>query len=92
MLHLDLVSVLLPIVVYELLSNLDFILPIFFSFNTHNLGRLWIITDDFATIQFHLILFSAALVGLAKSIPVHSSILFPSLLLATSSFSFYCAL
>ena len=65
---------LLPIVVHELLPNLDFTLPIFFSFNTHNLGRLWSITDDFATIPFHHILFSAALVGLAKSIPVHSLI------------------
>ena len=72
MLHLNLVPYLLPTVVHELLSDLDFTLPIFFSFNTHNLGRLWVITDDFATIPFHLILFSAALVGLAKSIPVHS--------------------
>ena len=30
------------------------------------------ITDDFATIPFHLVLFSAALVKLAKSIPAHS--------------------
>ena len=29
-------------------------------------------TDEFATIPFHLDLFSAALVELAKSIPVHS--------------------
>ena len=29
-------------------------------------------THDFATILFHLVLFPAALVGLAKSIPVHS--------------------
>ena len=64
-----------PFFVYELLSNLDFTLPTFFSFNTHNLGRLWGITDDFATILFHRILFSVALVGLAKSIPVHSLIL-----------------
>ena len=33
------------------------------------------ITDEFATIPFHLDLFSAALVELAKSIPVHSLIL-----------------
>ena len=32
-------------------------------------------TDEFATIPFHLVLFSAALVQLAKSIPVHSLIL-----------------
>ena len=31
-------------------------------------------TDVFATIPFHLVLFSAALVELAKSIPVHSLI------------------
>ena len=29
-------------------------------------------TDEFTTIPFHLVLFSAALVELAKSIPVHS--------------------
>ena len=39
-------------------------------------------TDDFATIPFHLDLFSAALVELAKSIPVHSLIL--------SSHLFFC--
>ena len=32
-------------------------------------------TDEFATMPFHLDLFSAALVELAKSIPVHSLIL-----------------
>ena len=32
-------------------------------------------TDEFATTPFHLDLFSAALVELAKSIPVHSLIL-----------------
>ena len=32
-------------------------------------------TDEFATIPFHLVPFSAALVELAKSIPVHSLIL-----------------
>ena len=32
-------------------------------------------TDEFATIPFHLVLFSAAIVKLAKSIPVHSLIL-----------------
>ena len=39
-------------------------------------------TDEFATIPFHLNLFSAALVELAKSIPVHSLIL--------SSHLFFC--
>ena len=39
-------------------------------------------TDDFATTLFHLDLFSAALVELAKSIPVHSLIL--------SSHLFFC--
>ena len=39
-------------------------------------------TDEFATIPFHLVLFSAALVDLAKSIPVHSLIL--------SSHLFFC--
>ena len=69
---------LLPIVVHELLSNIDFTLP-FFSFNPHNLGRLLVIPDDFATIPFHLVLFSTALLELAKSIPVHSLILSLSL-------------
>ena len=32
-------------------------------------------TDEFPTIPFHLVLFSAALIVLAKSIPVHSLIL-----------------
>ena len=39
-------------------------------------------TDEFATIHFHLDMFSAALVELAKSIPVHSLIL--------SSHLFFC--
>ena len=39
-------------------------------------------TDDFATIPFHLDLFSAALIELAKSFPVHSLIL--------SSHLFFC--
>ena len=39
-------------------------------------------TDEFTTIPFHLVLFSAALVELAKSIPVHSLIL--------SSHLFFC--
>ena len=39
-------------------------------------------TDEFATIPLHLVLFSAALVELSKSIPVHSLIL--------SSHLFFC--
>ena len=39
-------------------------------------------TDEFATIPFHLVLFSASLVELAKSIPVHS--------LTLSSHLFFC--
>ena len=39
-------------------------------------------TNEFATIPFHLVLFSAALVELAKSIPVHTLIL--------SSHLFFC--
>ena len=39
-------------------------------------------TDEFATIPFHLVLFSAVLAELAKSIPVHSLIL--------SSHLFFC--
>ena len=39
-------------------------------------------TDEFATIPFHLVLFSAVLVELAKSIPVHPLIL--------SSHLFFC--
>ena len=51
-------------------------------------------TDEFATIPFHLDLFSAALVELAKSIPVHSLILSSHLFfcLPFFSFSFHCAL
>ena len=66
---------LLPIIVQELLSNLDSTLPIFFSYNAHNLGRLLGITDDFETIPFHLVLFLAALVELANFIPVRPLIL-----------------
>ena len=44
-------------------------------------GR-WGTTDEFATIPSHLVLFSAALVELANSIPVHSFIL--------SSHLFFC--
>ena len=41
-------------------------------------------TDEFATIPFHPVLFSAALVELAKSIPVHSLILSSHLFLSAS--------
>ena len=74
MLHLNLVLIycLLLFMNYYLISTS---LCLYFSFNSHNLGRLWGITDDFATIPFHLVLFSAALVELAKIISVHSLIL-----------------
>ena len=55
---------------------------LFYSILSHNLGRSSGTTDEFATIPFHLVLFSAALVELAKSIPVHSLIL--------SSHLFFC--
>ena len=69
-------------------------LCLFFSFNSHNLGRLWSITDDFATIPFRLVLFSTALAELAKFISVHSLILsfISSSHYTSSSFSFYYAL
>ena len=66
---------LLPIVVHQLPTiNLDFTLPYFFLLFPITLERCGA-SDDFATIPFHLVLFSAALVELAKSIPVHSLIL-----------------
>ena len=68
-----------------------------YSILSHNLGSRRGTTDEFATIPFHLDLFSAALLELAKSIHVHScplfDIVFPPLLLSASfSFSFHCAL
>ena len=89
MLHLNLV-----LVVSELLSNSDFTLLAFFLFFPIFLEDHWGVTDDFTITSFHLVLFSAALLELAKSIPVHSLILTSHLfLLATSScFSIYCAL
>ena len=45
-------------------------------------------TDEFATIPFHLVLFSAALVELAKSIAVHSLILSSHLFFCLSFFLF----
>ena len=45
-------------------------------------------TDEFETILFHLVPFSAALVKLAKSIPVHSLILSPHLFLLSASVFF----
>ena len=45
-------------------------------------------TDEFATIPFHLDLFSAALVELAKSIPVHSLILSSDLFFCLPLFLF----
>ena len=48
---------------------------LFYFVLSHSLGGWLETTDEFATIPFHLVLFSAALVELAKSIPVHSFIL-----------------
>ena len=45
-------------------------------------------TDEFATIPFHLDLFSAALVELTKSIPVHSLILSSHLVFCLPLFLF----
>ena len=56
--------------------------PLFYLFYPITLGGRRGTTDEFATIPFHLDLFSAALVELAKSIPVHSLIL--------SSHLFFC--
>ena len=53
-----------------------------FLFYPITLEGCWGTTDEFATIPFHFVLFSAALVELAKSIPVHSLIL--------SSHLFFC--
>ena len=47
-------------------------------------------TNEFATISFHLVLFSAALVELAKSIPVHSLILSSHLFFCMPLFRFPC--
>ena len=41
----------------------------------HKIGSRWGTTDEFATIPFHLVLFSAALIELVKAIPAHSLIL-----------------
>ena len=45
-------------------------------------------TDEFATIPFHLVLFSAGLVELVKSIPVHPLILFSHLFFCLPLFLF----
>ena len=75
MLHLNLVHIYsLLLFMNYLLSNLDFTLPYFFLLFPITLEGCGA-SDDFATIPFHLVLFSAALVELAKSIPVHSLIL-----------------
>ena len=50
-------------------------------------------TGEFTTAPFHLVLFSAALVELAKSIPVHSLILSSQLFFCLPFFfSFHCTL
>ena len=53
-----------------------------FLFYPITLEGRWGTTDEFAIVPFHFVLFSAALVELAKSIPVHSLIL--------SSHLFFC--
>ena len=60
-------------------SDFNFISILFYPIT---LGGRRGTTDEFATIPFHLDLFSAAQVELAKSIPVHSLIL--------SSHLFFC--
>ena len=55
---------------------------LFYSILAHNLESRRGITDEFATIPFYLVPFSAALVELTKSIPVHCLIL--------SSYLFFC--
>ena len=60
----------------------------FYSILSHNLEGRRVTTDEFATIPFHLVLFSAALVALAKSIPVHSLILSSHLFFCLSPFLF----
>ena len=54
------------------------------------LRRRWGTTDDFTTIPFHLVLSSAALVELAKSIPVHSLILLSHLFFCLPLLLFLC--
>ena len=56
--------------------------PFYSLFYPITLLGCWGTTDNFDTIPFHLVLFSAALVEMAKSIPVHSLIL--------SSHLFFC--
>ena len=61
---------------------------LFCSILSHNLGRWSGTTDKLATIPFHLVLFSAALFDLAKSIPDHSLILSPHLFFCLPLFLF----
>ena len=49
-------------------------------------------TDEIATIPFHLVLFSAALVELAKSIPAHSLILSSNLFFCLPLLFFFLSL
>ena len=81
MLHLNLVLIYCQLLFMNYyLSKTS--LCLFFSFFPTTLEGPWGITDEFLTIPFHLVLFSAAQVELAKSIPVHSliNIVFPPLL------------
>ena len=51
-----------------------------------------VITNDFAIISFHIILFSAAPVVLPNSTPIHTLLLYSSLFLCLSlHFAFHCS-
>ena len=77
---------------YDNLVNSKFCVKNSIQFYPINLEGPRGTTDDFATILFDLVLFSAALVELAMSIPVHSfNIVFPPFFPSTSS-SFHCAM
>ena len=68
MLHLNLLHIYCILLFMNyLLSNLDFTLPYFFLLFPITLEGCGA-SDDFATVSFHRVLFSAALVELAKSI------------------------
>ena len=57
-----------------------------------NLQGPWSTTDDFITIPLHLVLFSAVLVVLVKSIPIHALILSSHLFFLPTSSSVSCHL
>ena len=68
----------------------QFLLLVFYSilFFPITVEGRWGTIDKFATIPFHIGLFSAVLVELAKSIPVHSLILSSNLFLCLPHFLF----